>query len=73
MKNQSTKTRVRKSNTNTVKACWSMPIKPKSSIIDAPQKDKMKRQHHQPAGDHTVCAPTPNSTQVKKQPKELKK
>ncbi|MGO9019644.1 MAG: hypothetical protein ACLQVJ_14980 [Syntrophobacteraceae bacterium] len=71
--NQSTKTRVRISNDiGTVEADPNMPIKPKS-IIDAPQKDKTKRQHHQLAGNHRVYAPSPSSTQMPACRKELKK
>jgi hypothetical protein len=71
--NQSTKTRVRTSKEiGPVQAEQSMSIKPKSLM-------NLTTQHDQLTGNHTVYAPTSNSSQTLKLPrvpvsrKELKK
>ncbi len=72
MKNQSKKTRIRTSKTDAAVNGESTPIKPKCSMPERYQTNR-KRQPDRLAGDQTLYAPTSNSIQVKKQPKELKK
>lgn len=65
MKNQCTKTRVRKTETEVATNCESTPIRPKSPM---PQADKTNRKAQliQLAGDQREHVPTTNSRKVTK-------